>query len=142
MTHWRSQTRAHEGDATGSRATLMRGEGRYRSSSSLPFHAHVAFSARGQPRPAPDCHGWLWILSERVRVLADAKERGGPRATLRVGAARKMAGDVPVVRLICSSGRRAEGSGDHRPDQTSLAGSGRAAIGFRANLKILVYASR
>lgn len=41
MTHWRSQTRAHEGDATGSRAALMRGEGRYRSSPRLYLFVHM-----------------------------------------------------------------------------------------------------
>lgn len=69
------------------------------------------------------------------------EEAPGPRCARRSPFC-KMAGDVRVVRLICSSGRRAEGCGDHRPDQTRLADSGRAAIGFGANLKIPVYASR
>lgn len=40
-THGRSQTRVQEGDATGSRATLMRGEGRYRSSPRLYLFMHM-----------------------------------------------------------------------------------------------------
>lgn len=51
----------------------------------------------------------------------------------------RMAGDDRVVRLICSSGGDTEDSGDHCPDQTSLTDSGRAAIGFRANIKIPLF---
>lgn len=76
-------------------------------------------------------------------MLAAAKRtRRAPGHAARRSGFREMAGDVCVVRLICSSGRRAEDSGDHRPDQTRLADSGRAASGFGANLKLPVYASR
>ena len=72
----------------------------------------------------------------------DQRTRRPPGHDARRSSFRKMAEDVLVARLICSSGREAEGSGDHRPDPTRLADSGRAAIGFGANLKIPVYASR
>lgn len=108
---------------------------------SLPLRAHVAFSAGGGPRSAPACHAELWILSGS----SDARGGNGGGPPQGVGgrsSSLKMAGDVCVARLICSSGRDTEGWGDHRPDQSRLADSGRAAIGSGANLKIPVYASR
>lgn len=41
MTRRRPRTRVQEGDATGSRATLMRGEGRYRSAPRLYLFMHM-----------------------------------------------------------------------------------------------------
>lgn len=85
---------------------------------SLPFHAEVAFCARGRPRSA--------LLS---LIVMDPPQEPACSLTLKNEGALgrccaqeqrcKMAGDGRVVRLICSSGSDTEESGDRRGDQQS-----------------------
>lgn len=105
---------------------------------SLPFRVHVAFSAWGWPCLALAVTDGYGSFQELPCSLTQKNEEAPGRCRAQAQLY-KTAGDDRVVRLICSSGEDTEDSGDHCPDQTSLSDSGRAAIGFGANIKIPLF---